>query len=80
VELVEDGVNGFVAASATPEDLAAAIVAVHDAGVRLRDSTAAWFERHSDELSLTRSLDAVAAAYTNGSTATPQKRLGDARR
>ncbi len=34
VELVDDGVNGFVAASASPEDLAAAIVRVSDGGAR----------------------------------------------
>ncbi len=36
-ELVEEGVNGFVADSASPEDLAAAIVRVHEAGGALRD-------------------------------------------
>ncbi len=43
VELVTDGVNGIIAASARPDDLAAAIVAVHRAGHDLRRSTAAWF-------------------------------------
>ena len=32
VELIEDGVNGVIAPSASPEDLAAAIVRVNDAG------------------------------------------------
>jgi glycosyltransferase involved in cell wall biosynthesis len=63
-ELVEEGVNGFVAASASPEDLAAAFVRVHEAGGELRRSTAAWFERNARRLSLDSSLDAVARSYT----------------
>jgi glycosyltransferase involved in cell wall biosynthesis len=63
-ELVEEGVNGFVADSASPEDLAAAIVRVHAAGGELRTSTAAWFERNARRLSLDTSLDVVARSYT----------------
>jgi glycosyltransferase involved in cell wall biosynthesis len=62
-ELVEDGVNGFVAASGSPDDLAAAIVAVHEAGFPLRESTADWFARNAERLSLRRSLEVVADAY-----------------
>jgi glycosyltransferase involved in cell wall biosynthesis len=65
VELVEDGVNGTVAPSASPDDLAAAIVRVHGAGEALRESTAVWFERHRDELSLSRSLDTVVGTYAD---------------
>jgi glycosyltransferase involved in cell wall biosynthesis len=64
-ELVDEGENGFVAASASPEDLAAAILRVRDAGPRLRFSTAAWFARNAERLSLDRSLDRVAAAYAD---------------
>jgi glycosyltransferase involved in cell wall biosynthesis len=64
-ELVDEGENGFVAASASPEDIAAAILRVRDAGPPLRASTAAWFERHRERLSLTGSLDRVAAAYAD---------------
>ena len=39
VELIEYGVNGFVAPSASPRDLAEAIVLVHKAGPALREST-----------------------------------------
>ena len=42
VELVEEGVNGFVAASDAPADLAAAMARVA-AGPALRESTAAWW-------------------------------------
>jgi glycosyltransferase involved in cell wall biosynthesis len=63
VELVEDGVNGFVAPSASPEDLAAAIVRVHEAGPALRASTAAWFAASAERLSLAGTLERVAEAY-----------------
>jgi glycosyltransferase involved in cell wall biosynthesis len=62
-ELVEEGVNGFVAESAAPEAIAAAILRVHEAGPALRASTAAWFERNAERLSLARSLETVLAAY-----------------
>ena len=62
-ELVDEGVNGFIADTASPEDLAAAIVAVHRAGFELRESTAEWFARNAERLSLTRSLETVADAY-----------------
>jgi len=62
-ELIDDGVNGFVAASASPADLADAIVRVHAAGGGLRASTAAWFAEHAAGLSVDASLDAVAASY-----------------
>jgi glycosyltransferase involved in cell wall biosynthesis len=62
-ELVEDGVNGFVVESASPEDLADAIVRVHEAGAALRASTADWFARNVERLSIDSSLDVVAASY-----------------
>ena len=63
VELVEDGVNGVIAASAAPADLAEAIVSVHRGGVQLRSSTRAWFERNAQRLSLTGSLERVLESY-----------------
>lgn len=62
-ELVDDGENGFVAASSSAEDLAAAIVRVHRAGFAFRESTAAWFARNAERLSLEHSLETVCAAY-----------------
>jgi glycosyltransferase involved in cell wall biosynthesis len=62
-ELVEEGVNGFVADSASAEHLAGAILRVHDAGDELRQSTAGWFARNAERLSLGHSLDVVAEAY-----------------
>ena len=63
VELVEDGVNGVVAPSSAPEDLAAAILRVRDAGPALRASTLAWYRANERRLSLGGSLDAVTQAY-----------------
>jgi glycosyltransferase involved in cell wall biosynthesis len=63
VELLADGENGFIAASASPEDLAAAILRVHQQGSALREATAAWFARNARRLSLARSLEVVLRAY-----------------
>jgi glycosyltransferase involved in cell wall biosynthesis len=63
VELVDDGENGLVAASASPADLADAIVRVHAMGLPLRERTCAWFARHAVRLSLGSSLETVAATY-----------------
>jgi glycosyltransferase involved in cell wall biosynthesis len=63
VELVDDGVNGVIAASAAPADLAAAIVRVHEAGEPLRASTREWFARNARRLSLESSLETVVAGY-----------------
>jgi glycosyltransferase involved in cell wall biosynthesis len=62
-ELIEGGVNGFVAASDSPEDLAAAIVRVREGGAALRASTAAWYAANARRLSLEDSLERVAEAY-----------------
>ena len=63
-ELVDDGENGLVARSASAEDLADAIVRVHQAGSELRRSTAAWFERNARRLSIDDSLERVANVYS----------------
>ena len=68
-ELVEEGENGFVARSASPEDLADAILRVRAAGPQLRARTAAWFGRNAQRLSLGGSLDSVAAVYAGSVSA-----------
>jgi glycosyltransferase involved in cell wall biosynthesis len=70
-ELIDDGENGFVAASASAEDLAAAILRVWEAGPALRDATAAWFGRNAERLSLEHSLETVLAAYGPATIAEP---------
>lgn len=58
-ELVADGENGFVAASASPEVLAAAIVRAVRGGEALRRSTAAWFDRERAMRSLAGSVTEI---------------------
>jgi len=62
-DLVADGENGYVAPSASPEDLAAAIERVHAEGPALRERTAAWFAANAKRLSLEGSLELVLATY-----------------
>jgi glycosyltransferase involved in cell wall biosynthesis len=66
-ELIEEGVNGFVARSASPQDLAAAISRALDGGLALRRSTAAWFASNSSRLSIESSLGDVVRAYRSES-------------
>jgi glycosyltransferase involved in cell wall biosynthesis len=63
VELVDEGVNGFVAPSADPAEVAAAILRVRDGGQALRESTAGWFRHNAERLSLGRSLERVVESY-----------------
>jgi glycosyltransferase involved in cell wall biosynthesis len=62
-EFIEDGVNGYIALSASPSDLAEAVSQVFESGAKLRDSTFTWFARHREELSLSRSLQTVVSTY-----------------
>jgi glycosyltransferase involved in cell wall biosynthesis len=62
-DLVSDGENGYVAPSAAPEDLAAAIERVNAEGQALRERTADWFRANARRLSLESSLETVLAAY-----------------
>jgi glycosyltransferase involved in cell wall biosynthesis len=60
-ELIEDGVNGFVVGSV--EELANGIERVLAAGPQLRASTAEWYGRNAQRLSLAHSLNTVAKSY-----------------
>jgi glycosyltransferase involved in cell wall biosynthesis len=62
-ELIVEGENGVVAPSASPADLAEAILRVHAAGFGLRRRTAAHFAANAARLSLESSLETVARAY-----------------
>jgi glycosyltransferase involved in cell wall biosynthesis len=64
-ELVDDGTNGAVAATAGADDLAAAIARVRDGGDELRTSTLEWFRRNAERLSLESSLQVVLREYVN---------------
>jgi len=62
-ELIEEGVNGFLAPSADPAAIAAAILRVYEAGMALRESTASWFAENAERLSLESSLKTVLDSY-----------------
>jgi glycosyltransferase involved in cell wall biosynthesis len=62
-ELIENGVNGFVVSEPSAEGLAAAIVDVWHAGPPLRLTTAAWFARNAERLSIANSLERVISSY-----------------
>ena len=63
VELIVEGVNGYIAASDSPEDLADAMWAVHSRGDALRESTLAWFAANARRVSLARSQELVLEVY-----------------
>jgi glycosyltransferase involved in cell wall biosynthesis len=65
VELVQEGVNGVIAASADPETVARAIVGVQEAGMAMRESTARWFAENAERLTLKSSLRIVLAGYAS---------------
>jgi glycosyltransferase involved in cell wall biosynthesis len=63
VELVAEGINGTIASDADAETIADAIVRVHEAGMGMRESTAAWFTENAERLSLEGSLRIVLESY-----------------
>jgi glycosyltransferase involved in cell wall biosynthesis len=68
-ELIEEGVNGLIAPSSDPRAIADAIVRVHAAGPDMRRSTAEWYARNAEHLSLESSLQTVLARYASGDSA-----------
>jgi glycosyltransferase involved in cell wall biosynthesis len=64
-ELIEEGTNGAIAASASAADLADAITRVRDGGQQLRVSTLEWFRRNAERLSLESSLHVVLREYSS---------------
>ena len=62
VELVEDGVNGYVAASTEPAVLGAAVVRAVEAGEPLRRSARAWYEAAATEKTAERAALGILAA------------------
>jgi glycosyltransferase involved in cell wall biosynthesis len=64
-ELIEENINGTIAPRADAQDVADAIVRVHERGLTLRESTARWYAQHAEELSLEHSLQTVLASYAS---------------
>lgn len=62
-ELVVSGINGIVARSASPKDLAGAIIEIASDDDQLSGSTRDWFARNRERLSMSSSLDLVVASY-----------------
>ncbi len=63
VELIDEGVNGFVAADTSPAVLGQALLDAIEGGDALRASTCDWFARNAERLSLGRSLDILDEVY-----------------
>ncbi|MEJ7933709.1 glycosyltransferase family 4 protein [Sphingobium sp. AN558] len=63
VELVEPGVNGFIADPATPQALASAIIATVREGETLRQRTRDWYAANVERLSIDSSLLTVVTSY-----------------
>ena len=64
-ELVDEGVNGTVAASSAPTFSPPRSPASTEAGPELAASTLDWFRRNAERLSLERSLEIVLEAYAS---------------
>jgi glycosyltransferase involved in cell wall biosynthesis len=62
-ELIEPGVNGFIASSDRAEELADLIVASIRKSDTLRASTREWYERNREKLSISSSIEQIEAAY-----------------
>jgi glycosyltransferase involved in cell wall biosynthesis len=67
-ELIVEGVNGTLCASADPADVASAILRIHNAGDDLRQSTLAWFRANAGTLTVDASLPRVLAIYRDGAS------------
>lgn len=63
VELIEEGVNGFVSRSADPTALADKVLEATGGGAELRESTARWLSANSRRLSISASLETVVESY-----------------
>jgi glycosyltransferase involved in cell wall biosynthesis len=62
-EFIEDGRNGFIAASAEPQALGDAIVRAVEGGDALRKSSFDWYDENKPSLSIDDSIAKIEAAY-----------------
>lgn len=63
VDLVEPGQNGFVTSSASPDELASAIVNAVRAGAALRERTSAWANAQGRSLTIEAAIDQALGVY-----------------
>jgi glycosyltransferase involved in cell wall biosynthesis len=61
-ELIEPGVNGYIAVSAEPAILGEAIVRAVRQGDELRRTTRAWYEKAVEDRTIARTIDAILAS------------------
>ncbi len=73
VELVEEGVNGHIAPSASPEHLGSAIVEAVRGGDDLRRSTSAWYQQAVTTRTIRRTVAAILAAIDAPERQHPRK-------
>lgn len=66
VELIEPGVNGFVAPSTAPQVLGQALLEAVTAGNELRRTTRAWFERAATERTAERAAHGILRRWQTG--------------
>jgi glycosyltransferase involved in cell wall biosynthesis len=66
-ELIEEGINGFVAGNADAQLIGEAILRVSEAGMSLRERTASWFAENAQRLSIERSVEVVLDSYAGRS-------------
>lgn len=76
VELIEDGVNGQIAASASPEELGGAIVDVVSAGEALRKTTHEWFTEASRTKTVTVTATTILARLVDVAGNRPARTRG----
>lgn len=65
IDLVAEGVNGTVAASADAEELGSAILSMVEAGAPLRRSTKEWFDSERAQRGLAASVDELLRRYAS---------------
>lgn len=71
VELVDVGVNGFIAPSDSPDALAAAIISALDGGESLRAATREWYDRVVQDRSLDRAAVCLVKEFETRAPSSP---------
>ncbi|MCC7022176.1 MAG: glycosyltransferase [Thermomicrobiales bacterium] len=62
-ELIVDGVNGVLCTTTEPEEVASAILRIHEAGDDLRRSTLAWFQASAGALTIDGAMPRLLDVY-----------------
>jgi glycosyltransferase involved in cell wall biosynthesis len=62
-ELIVNGVNGLLCATAGPAEVASAILRIHEAGDDLRRSTLAWYRASAGVLTIDGAMPRLLGVY-----------------